>query len=59
MAAAPCDYLSNLLGTLKLILAYKKHNFNRGAQVAITDLMTVSNNMFAEAMECFPKKKHS
>ena len=56
MAAAPGGYLNNLLGTLKLILANKKHSFNRGAQVAITDLMTVSNNMFVEAMKNFPKK---
>jgi hypothetical protein len=44
------------LATLKLILAYKKGNFNKGAQVAITDLMTLSNNMFAEAMKAFPKQ---
>ena len=56
MAAAPGDYLNNMLGKLKLILANKKHSFNRGAQVAITDLMTVSSDMFVEAMKNFPKK---
>ena len=55
MAAAPCDYLNNILTTLKLILAYRRSKFNKGAQVAITELMTLSNDMFVEAMKGFPK----
>ena len=55
MAAAPCDFLNNILTTLKLVLAYSKIKFNKGAQVAITDMMTLSNEMFVEAMKGFPK----
>ena len=55
MAAAPCDFLNDILATLKLVLAYSKVKFNRGAQVAITDMMTASNEMFVEAMRGFPK----
>ena len=55
MAEAPCDYLNDILATLKLVLAYSKVKFNRGAQVAITDMMTASNDMFVEAMKGFPK----
>ena len=55
MAAAPCDFLSNILTTLKLVLAFRRTRFNKGAQVAITDMMTLSNEMFLEAMKGFPK----
>ena len=41
VAAAPWEYLNNLLTTLRLILAGAKHKIRPGAQVGIIDFMTV------------------
>ena len=55
LAAAPSDYLQNLIITLKLVLAKRKHSVNPGSKVGILDMMTRSNDMFVEAMKGFPK----
>ena len=54
-AAAPNDHTNNLLITLKLVLGHNKHKIHPGTKAGLIDLMTVSNNMFVEAMKEFPK----
>ncbi len=57
MAEAPGEILQNQINTLKLVLASSKRPINLGAQLGIMDLMTMSNDMFEEAMKDFPKVK--
>ena len=51
------EILQSRLNTLKLVLTNSKRPINLGAQLDIMDLMTMSNDMFEEAMKDFPKVK--